>query len=155
MGVLVRVNHELDAAFNTMLLLAFTNLVENSVDYFINPVFTDVNNGINKAMLHVLIIRINLCSCCYLCCITLYYNCIDYLLDETHVRVHFGYSGNLFIDFCICDSKFRSPGLPNRGFRMGAVAKIDCSEKSCLVDCGMASCHFLTALGAVFLTFSG
>ena len=99
-GVLVRVNHELDAAFNTMLLLAFTNLVENSVDYFINPVFTDVNNGINKAMLHVLIIRINLCSCCYLCCITLYYNCIDYLLDETHVRVHFGYSGNLLIDFC-------------------------------------------------------
>lgn len=81
-GVLIRVNHELDAAFNTVLIMTLRNSVEDGVDDFINPVFSNIYNGINKAMLHVLIVGINFCSCYCMSCIALLYNCIDYLLDE-------------------------------------------------------------------------
>ena len=80
--------------------MTLRNTIEDSVNNFINPIFSDIYDGINKAMLHVLFVRINFCSCCNMCCISLLYNCIDYLLDETHVRVHFGYSGYFLIIFC-------------------------------------------------------
>ena len=73
-GVLIRVNHELDATFNTVLIMTLRNLVEDSVDNFINPVFSNIYNSINKAMLHVLIVGINFCSCCCMCCIALLNN---------------------------------------------------------------------------------
>ena len=51
----------------------------------------------------------------------------------------------------ISDSKFRHPGLPNRGFRMKSIAKDDCSRKACFVNFGIDFNRFLKALGAVFL----
>ena len=80
--------------------MTLRNSVEDGVDDFINPIFSNIYDGINKAMLHVLIVGINFCSCCCMCCIALLNNCIDYLLDETHVRVHFGYSGYLLFNIC-------------------------------------------------------
>lgn len=80
--------------------MTLRNSVEDGVDDFINPIFSNIYDGINKAMLHVLIVGINFCSCCCVSCIALLYNCIDYLLDETHVRVNFGYSSYLLFNIC-------------------------------------------------------
>ena len=53
----------------------------------------------------------------------------------------------------ISEPKFRCLGLPNRGFRIEGIAKIDLSQKSFFINFGVEFCCFLKALGAVFLVF--
>ena len=54
--------------------------------------------------------------------------------------------------FCIdffSESEFQCLGLPNPGFRMEGIAKIDLSWKSSLMNFGMDFYRFLEALGTV------
>ena len=53
----------------------------------------------------------------------------------------------------ISESKFRRLGLPNRGFRIAGIAKIDFSWKSFSMNFGIDYYRLLRALGIVFLIF--
>ena len=53
----------------------------------------------------------------------------------------------------ISETKFQGLGLPNRGFRMERIAKIDFSRKSFFIQFGVDLCRFLEAWEAVFLVF--
>ena len=92
MGVPIGVHHELDAAFNTV-LLTFGHLIEDGVDYLINAILTDCDDSLNHAMLHIDIVWINLCICSghylkYSLISTLYYNGVHYLVHELYMWVH-------------------------------------------------------------------
>ena len=53
----------------------------------------------------------------------------------------------------ISESNFRLLGVPNRGFRMEGIAKIDVSWRSFLKNFWIVLLGFVNALGAVFLIF--
>ena len=63
MGVLIWVYHELDLALDTLLqvLMSLANLIEDGVDDFVNAiVITNSDNSLDKLLLHLLIIQINI-----------------------------------------------------------------------------------------------
>ena len=59
----------------------------------------------------------------------------------------------LYCFLVISDSIFRRSGLPNRGFRIEVIAKIDFSWKSFSKNFWIVLLCFADALGTVFLTF--
>ena len=77
------------------------------------------------------------------------------VFKDQHVKQNVFFVGLVSRSVCLSipDSKFGRSGLPNRGFRIESIAKIDFSWKSRLMNSGIHFCCFLEALGAVFLTF--
>ena len=63
MRVLVRMYHELDPALNSLLLLPLTDLVENGMEYLVDPTLCpDSYNDINHLVLHFLSVQVNIIS---------------------------------------------------------------------------------------------
>ena len=88
MGVSVGVHHELDAAFDA-LLVALANLVEDCMDDVVDSIFTDCNNSFNHLLLCFWGVRVDLRLGWpkYRVISLLYYDSVHDLLDEANVGV--------------------------------------------------------------------
>ena len=66
MRVLVWVHHELDSTLNSLLLLPLADLVENGMEYLIDPALCrNSHNDIDHLMLHILCIQVNIIIDCH------------------------------------------------------------------------------------------